>query len=48
VDIKRLEAGVSGNTDQSKFEELRTTSMAIASKMVADVDLYGKTGQSSQ
>jgi hypothetical protein len=48
VDIKRLEAGVSGNIDHSKFEELRTTSMAIASKMVADVDLYGKTGQSSQ
>jgi hypothetical protein len=32
VDLQRLEAGVSSNTDQVK-----------AAKMIADVDLYGET-----
>jgi hypothetical protein len=48
VDLKRLETGVSNNTDQRKAEQLRITSMEIASKMIADVDLCGETGQSSQ
>jgi hypothetical protein len=48
VDLKRLETGVSNNTDQRKAKELRITSMEIASKMIADVDLCGETGQSSQ
>jgi hypothetical protein len=48
VDLKRLETGVSNNTDQMKAEQLRITSMETGSKMTADVDLCGKTGQSSQ
>jgi hypothetical protein len=48
VDLKRLETGVSNNTDQGMAEQLRITSMEMVSKMIADVDLYGKTGQSSQ
>jgi hypothetical protein len=48
VDLERLETGVSNNTDQGKAEQLRITSMEMASKMIADVDLCGKTGQSSQ
>jgi hypothetical protein len=48
VDLKRLEVGVSNNTDQGKAEQLRITSMETASKMIADVDLCGETGQSSQ
>jgi hypothetical protein len=48
VDLKRLETGVYNNTDQRKAEQLRITSMETASKMIADVDLCGETGQSSQ
>jgi hypothetical protein len=48
VDLRRLEVGVSSNTDQRKAEQLRATSQATATKMIADVDLYGKTGQTSQ
>jgi hypothetical protein len=48
VDIKRLETGVSNNIDQGKAEQLRITSMETALKMIADVDLCGETGQSSQ
>jgi hypothetical protein len=47
VDLKRLETGVSNNTDQGKGEQLRITSMEMASKMIAGVDLCGETGQSS-
>jgi hypothetical protein len=48
VDLRRLEASVSSNTDPVKAEQLRTTSQAVAAKMISDVDLYGKTGQTSQ
>jgi hypothetical protein len=48
VDLKRLETGVSKNTDQRKAEQLRITFMETASKMIVDVDLCGETGQSSQ
>jgi hypothetical protein len=48
VDLKRLETGVSNNTDLRKAEQLRITSMETASKMIADVDLCGETGQSCQ
>jgi hypothetical protein len=47
VDLKRLETGISSNTDRRKAEQLRTTSMETASKMIADVDLFGDTGQTS-
>jgi hypothetical protein len=43
VDLQRLEAGVSSNTDQVKAEQLRASSHATATKMIADVDLYGET-----
>jgi hypothetical protein len=48
VDLRRLEAGVSRNTDQKKIEQLRATSQATAAKMIVDVDLYGATRQTSQ
>jgi hypothetical protein len=48
VDLKRLEACVSSNTDQEKAEQLRVSSQATAAKMIADIDLYGETGQTSQ
>jgi hypothetical protein len=48
VDLKRLEAGVSSNTDLVKAEQLRATSQAMAAKMISDVDLYGETGQTNQ
>jgi hypothetical protein len=48
VDLKRLETGVSNNTDQGMAEQLRITSMETVSKMIADVDLYAETRQSSQ
>jgi hypothetical protein len=48
VDLKRLETGMSNNTDQGKVEQLRITSMETTSKMIADVDLCGETRQSSQ
>jgi hypothetical protein len=48
VDLKRLEAGVSRNTDPVKAEQLRATSQATAAKMISDVDLYGETRQTSQ
>jgi hypothetical protein len=48
ADLKRLETGVYNNTYQRKAVQLRITSMEIASKMIADVDLCGETGQSSQ
>jgi hypothetical protein len=48
VDLKRLETGVSNNTDQGKAEELRITSMETVSKMIADVDLCGEARHSSQ
>jgi hypothetical protein len=44
VDLRRLKAGMSSNTDQEKVEQLRATSQATATKMIADVDLYGETG----
>jgi hypothetical protein len=44
VDLKRLEAGVSSNTDLVKAEKLRATSQVMAAKMISDVDLYGETG----
>jgi hypothetical protein len=48
VDLRRLEADVSSNTDQRKAEQLRATSQATTTKMIVDVDLYGKTRQTSQ
>jgi hypothetical protein len=48
VDLQRLEASVSSNTDQVKAEQLRASSQAMAAKMIADIDLYGETGQASQ
>jgi hypothetical protein len=48
VDLKWLEASVSSNTDPAKAEQLRATSQATVAKMISDVDLYGKTGQTSQ
>jgi hypothetical protein len=48
VDLKRLETDVSNNTDQRKAKQLKITSMETVSKMIADVDLCGKTRQSSQ
>jgi hypothetical protein len=48
VDLKRLEASVSSNTDPVKAEQLRATSQAMVAKMICDVDLCGKTGQTSQ
>jgi hypothetical protein len=48
VDLRRPKTGVSNNTDQRKAKQLRITSMEIVTKMIADVDLCGKTGQSSQ
>jgi hypothetical protein len=45
VDLRRLKAGVSSNTDPVKAEQLRTTSQATAPKMISDVDLYDKTGK---
>jgi hypothetical protein len=48
VDLKRLEAGVSSNTNPVKAEQLRATSQATVAKMISDVDLYGETGQTSQ
>jgi hypothetical protein len=47
VDLRRLEAGVSSNTDLVKAEQLRATSQAMATKMISDVDLCGETGQTS-
>jgi hypothetical protein len=48
VDLKRLEAGMSSNTDPVKAEQLRATSQATTAKMINDIDLYGETGQTSQ
>lgn len=48
VDLRRLEAGVSSNTDQEKAEQLRATSQATAAKIITDIDLYGETGQTSR
>jgi hypothetical protein len=48
VDLKRLEAVVSSNTDLVKVEQLRATSQVMAAKMISDVDLYGETRQTSQ
>jgi hypothetical protein len=48
VDLRRLEASVSGNTDPVKAEQLRTTSQAVAAKMISDIDLYGETRHTSQ
>jgi hypothetical protein len=48
VDLQRLEADVSSNTDPLKAEQLRTTSQATTAKMIIDVDLYGEIGQTSQ
>jgi hypothetical protein len=48
VDLRRLEADVSSNTDPVKAEQLRATSQATAAKMISDVDLCGETGQTSQ
>jgi hypothetical protein len=43
VDLRRLEADVSSNTDPVKAEQLRATSQAAVTKMISDVDLYGET-----
>jgi hypothetical protein len=48
VDLKRLEAGMSSNTDPVKAEQLRATSQATTAKMINDIDLYGETGQTGQ
>jgi hypothetical protein len=48
VDLRRIKAGVSSNTDSVKAEQLRATSQATAAKMIGDVDLCGETGQTSQ
>jgi hypothetical protein len=48
MDLRRIEAGVSSNTDQRKAEQLRASSQAMDTKMIADVYLYGETGQTSQ
>jgi hypothetical protein len=48
VDLKKLEVGVSSNTDPVKAEQLRATSQAMTTKMISDVDLYGETGPTSQ
>jgi hypothetical protein len=47
VDLRRLEAGVSTNTDQEKAEQLRATSQATTTKIIIDVDLFGETGVGS-
>jgi hypothetical protein len=47
VDLKRLETGMSNNTDQGKAEQLRITSMEMTSKMITVVDLCGETRQTS-
>jgi hypothetical protein len=44
VDLRRLEASVSSNTDLMKVEQLRATSQATAAKMISNVDLYGEIG----
>jgi hypothetical protein len=44
VDLQRLEASVSRNTNQVKAKQLRASSQATATKMIADIDLYGETG----
>jgi hypothetical protein len=48
MDLRRLEAGVSSNTDQEKAEQLRGISQVTTAKKIADLDLYGKTRQTSQ
>jgi hypothetical protein len=48
VDLKRVEASVSSNTDPVKAEQLRAISQETAAKMITDVDLYGEIGQTSQ
>jgi hypothetical protein len=48
VDLKRLEAGVSRNTNPVKAEQLKATSQAMGAKMISDIDLYGEIGQTSQ
>jgi hypothetical protein len=48
VELRRLEAGVSSNTDPVKAEQLRATSQEMAARMISDVDLCGETGQTSQ
>jgi hypothetical protein len=47
VDLRRLDAGVSSNTDSVKVEQLRATSQVTVAKMISDVNLYGETGQTS-
>jgi hypothetical protein len=47
VDLRRLEVGVSSNTDQEKVEQLRATSQATTMKMIIDVDLFCETGVGS-
>jgi hypothetical protein len=44
VDLQRLEAGMSSNIDQVKAEQLRATSQATTTRMIADIDMYGETG----
>jgi hypothetical protein len=48
VDLKRLEVGVSSNTNLVKAEQLRATSQVTTAKMISNVDLYGETRQTSQ
>jgi hypothetical protein len=40
VDLRRLEAGVSRNTDQEKAEQLRATSQATSAKMITDRSIW--------
>jgi hypothetical protein len=47
VDLRRLEAGVSSNTDPVKIEQLRATSQATATKIISVVDLCSETGQTN-
>jgi hypothetical protein len=48
VDLRRLEASVSSNTDPVKAEQLRATFQAMVTKMISDVDLCGETRQTNQ
>jgi hypothetical protein len=40
MDLRRLEAGVSSNTDQEKAEQLRATSQVMAMKMITDIFVW--------
>lgn len=48
ISLQRLEVGVANDIDHGKANELRLTSQERASKIIADVDLHGEAGESSQ